>query len=329
MNEARQSEQNSAGVGRIVGVVIVIASMAVAGYSLWCCLRAHPTEPAVAPKMPSGLTWSWDPSRGGDCHEVDDAPDGEMNALISGGMSVNGFTLDCLSIAGTTWSEKWRNLANGPLADWAAADLDSLPPVCDDPGAAYLLGYLVKCALNYEQMVVVSCSEEPTITQTFRGDLGIATEWRSQALGDDDRQRVSACLMAHTNALGHSVPLRLMGPGMFANGSHIPGVSKPTSNQQVASPQDYALVEGGFFGNLFPNGVVPAGFYALTAPGYAQPPPGSEGRTCTLGTNECGFGVTGTACTGDPASGYTDCTDDTGRAWAHPVTTALRGPSGP
>jgi hypothetical protein len=157
------------------------------------------------------------------------------------------------------------------------------PPICSDADARHLMRYLVKCALPLGDSVALHCGGDPV---TFAGELGVASRWKTETLehgkAGRDPMAVSACIMAHANPGGYTVPIRLDSPAIATN---------PTASSSLAPL--FSLAEGRFAGNLFP-GAEPLAFYACREPGYPadQPPITAPGRACTLDSETCGFTVT-------------------------------------
>ena len=67
-----------------------------------------------------------------------------------------------------------------------------------------LLSYVVRCALGPDEGLVASDDGNQF---DMPGALGLAPEWKNRPLDDDERYLISACLLAHVNAYGVSVPI--------------------------------------------------------------------------------------------------------------------------
>ena len=94
------------------------------------------------------------------------------------------------------------------------------------------LRYLSRCALADGQILSV---EVEGVVHEFPGLLGLADEWVSQPLDADEARALSACLLAHINAYGVSVPISLRGGELTAD----------------QSEEDlYGLHEAAFYGTL-------------------------------------------------------------------------------
>jgi hypothetical protein len=97
--------------------------------------------------------------------------------------------------------------------------------------------YIVKCALPAGESITKT--DELGNSHTFHGLLGIAPQWRTSACGQMCQHAISACLGAHLNTTGTSVPIYLVG-----STSDFPTIGPSLS-------PDYPNQEGSFFGNVF------------------------------------------------------------------------------
>lgn len=289
-----------------VAVVIVLVAASV----IFMVLERRPSNESLAtgpgPEQ-AGLSWRWhtpgDPDAVAACQPVAGATGetagspGEPSIVPPAGASWQGATVDCLELAGVSWDARWQNLAELSLRELAEASLGvrnvprgnppMMPPdVCTIPGARDVVAQLVRCALPHpgqapglEQVELAFCDEHVT----FPGGFGLAPDWLDTPLEqiDGGREKVSACLMAHANAVGQQVRIRLETPAF-------------DTTMAGAWP---TLLEGAFAGNLFPEldrddpRHLPFGLYACQADGYdhGKAPPG---RVCTLDTAYCGFART-------------------------------------
>jgi hypothetical protein len=99
------------------------------------------------------------------------------------------------------------------------------------------VSYLVKCALPANRSITKK--DQYGRSYTFTGALGVAPTWETGSCGQTCQQWVSACIVAHINTAGISVPLWV--------------VATPLSQPQIGwglSPT-YPNQEGSFFGNIF------------------------------------------------------------------------------
>jgi hypothetical protein len=277
-----------------VVIALVVAS------ALFVILKKPPGRdiaPGPHPE-PAGLSWRWhtpgDPGASSACQRIEDA--GGIAAGIPA--SWQGATVDCLEIAGQSWDHTWQNLAVFSLKELADASLGvrnlprgepplAPPNLCSHDGARDIMAYLVRCALPHrDQLPEQLPGQQRTdlafceFDESIAGGYGLAPEWLDTPLAEIDggRERVSACLMAHANATGQQVRLRL----------ETPAFDMPT-----AEPWPN-LLEGAFAGNLFPETdpddrhQLAFGLYACQADGYdeSKAPPG---RVCTFDVHRCGF----------------------------------------
>jgi hypothetical protein len=277
-----------------VVIALVVAS------ALFVILKKPPGRdiaPGPHPE-PAGLSWRWhtpgDPGASSACQRIEDA--GGIAASIPA--SWQGATVDCLEIAGQSWDHTWQNLAEFSLKELADASLGvrnlprgepplAPPNLCSHDGARDIMAYLVRCALPHrDQLPEQLPGQQRTdlafceIDESIAGGYGLAPEWLNTPLAEIDggRERVSACLMAHANATGQQVRLRL----------ETPAFDMPTAEPWPS------LLEGAFAGNLFPETdpddrhQLAFGLYACQADGYdeSKAPPG---RVCTFDVHRCGF----------------------------------------
>lgn len=133
--------------------------------------------------------------------------------------------------------------------------------------------YMVECALPANQSVTKTVNGQ---TIVLDGLLGLAPEWKDQECDQDCQEWVSACLLARANVSGETVQI-------WVTGDHEALDWVPPAN---------AVLEGGFYGNLFED---PEGKYLCRGSSQAVVAARREGRTCsTSGT--CHF------------TKYTNCT---------------------
>jgi hypothetical protein len=114
--------------------------------------------------------------------------------------------------------------------------------------------YLVRCALPLGD--TLTKQDQTGAWYTFKGQLGLAPQWKAGACDDACQQMVSSCMLAHVNTSGVHIPLWLVS----ANAAIGWGLNAQYPNR-----------EGTFFGNIFrPNsssGLVDA-FYC-NGPGFS------------------------------------------------------------
>ncbi|NMO16848.1 hypothetical protein HPC49_38910 [Pyxidicoccus fallax] len=81
-----------------------------------------------------------------------------------------------------------------------------------DPDAQRFMSYLVGCALSDTQSLTWYDPRPPTPgVRQWVGQAGLCPEWKNSAPSPGCLQRVSACLLARNNALGHRVELSMRG----------------------------------------------------------------------------------------------------------------------
>jgi hypothetical protein len=196
-----------------------------------------------------------------------------------------------------------------------------------DPGDAgalsrQLLRYIVGCALDTTQSFSFSWTDDQLVVhaETYWGLLGLATNWRTEALSTVDEQWVSACVASRVNWYGATVIIS-------SRASHA-----MLNSTGTAERSEYPMEEGAFWGNLFTD---PPHLYACHH-GPNEAHSRTYLRDCATGhigapsgPPECGIvnivGTCDTKCAPlDPAGSYhPSCTDDTGASWSRPITTFL------
>jgi hypothetical protein len=87
------------------------------------------------------------------------------------------------------------------------------PALRSDPYAQEFMGYLVRCALEPWQPVDFDASGDGAPDKIWYGQFGLCPSWFDGAASPACQEVVSACLLAHVNAFGVSVPLSLRGEG--------------------------------------------------------------------------------------------------------------------
>jgi hypothetical protein len=204
-------------------------------------------------------------------------------------MSSNGLTLH----AGLL-----RQLSAEPLSQSATAET-----IAASEEGLELLEYVATCALDADATVTVGAHE-------FAGALGLAPEWRDGACGASCQKWVSACLLAHANALGVEVPIWLR-------------AEHPALGDGDGAPEGFTYQEGAFYGDVF-SAAGPQ-MFACVGRGLVQ---GTEAtgtivqiedaedylhdRLCSLG-DQCGVQSTGIC---HAVGGIATCDDDAGAAGA-------------
>jgi hypothetical protein len=139
-----------------------------------------------------------------------------------------------------------------------------------DPAGERVIRYLVECALDDDQAVIV---EAAAGTLVLEGRLGLAPQWRTGPCDASCQEWVSACLLARTN----ETEIETM---LFVQGDH-PSLG-------FGDDPEFTLWEGTFFGNVF---VDPPAMHACRGQAAATTEAEQQGRTCTKTESECGFTI--------------------------------------
>ncbi len=185
------------------------------------------------------------------------------SALISG----NGLSGDALGGSGLTG----YMLAPNPLTP-STIGSDAMSAI-QDPSAngdlsRKLLEYTVGCAFDATQSFDFSWVDASGVThdESYPGQIGLATDWSSQAIGSAEELWVSACLVSRVNYYGVHVEISSRG----ANDALAVGSDEAST---------YTMQEGAFFGNVFAS--TPTAFACdyLTDDDYSQ----SLDRDCAAG----------------------------------------------
>jgi hypothetical protein len=155
------------------------------------------------------------------------------NGLSANGLSYNGLSANGLSYNGLSYNGLSANgLSSEAFAAWFAQD----PSTADR-----VMRYLVRCAVPAWQ---TRSHTDPQTGQhyTWIGLLGLAPGWASGAPANKTEQQViTACLLAHVNRYGASIPISVL--GRDAEGDAIP--------YSLGELMTYSAKEACFFGNLF------------------------------------------------------------------------------
>lgn len=205
---------------------------------------------------------------------------GSSSDGLEGKLSNNGLVFSPAAVAELPLAGLGvRQSTSEVLADPAAASaLGEIPDGLDH------LRYSALCALEQGDSLLV---ETASGTISYPGLYGLATNWAEGACDGSCQRWVTACLLAHTNKAGQSVPLSL-------RGGH-PGLEWDRDIEQT-----YALQEAAFYGNAFAGtseGVFPT-LYACfgralvdfdddTSGGGDYPDDYLLDRVCSTGN--CGF----------------------------------------
>jgi len=181
----------------------------------------------------------------------------DTNGLSSNGLSSNGLSTNGLSSNGLSSN----GLSSTGFNDW----FDSNPISVSD----MIMKYIVRCAVPAGE--IRSYISVAGLSHTWEGELGLAPGWASgEPATSEEEQIVSACLAAHVNRFGVSVPISVI--GFDARGGQIPmGETELT---------DFPISEGCFFGNLFRGEGIYVGSDSVFPAGY------SSSRDCAIADPE-------------------------------------------
>jgi hypothetical protein len=134
-----------------------------------------------------------------------------------------------------------------------------------------LLKYVVQCALEPDDVLVGVVDGQ---TYELTGLLGLMPKWEDEPLDEDEQRLMSACLLAHVNALGVPVSISL----------RTRRVLRSTEEERRA----YPVYEGTFFGQVFDGEGMKAYSCQGSASGVALAHSHDrELRRCTDGAGDC------------------------------------------
>ena len=107
------------------------------------------------------------------------------------------------------------------------------------PDARKTLKYLASCALDAGTVLT---ARHEGVDYEFPGGIGLAPEWHSRAMTEEEQRWVSACMLSRTNFFGTRVEISMR--------SDFPSRAE---GLQIWRDEDAAFTqeEGTFFGNLF------------------------------------------------------------------------------
>lgn len=196
----------------------------------------------------------------------------DENQLSTNRLSANRLSLNRLSL--NRLSLNRLSLNRLQLNTGASDGLETTPE------GRELLTYIAKCALVSADILV---AEHDGVTYEFPGLLGVAPEWEHEPLSLSLQRWVSACLLAHVNAFGVSVPISLRAHDKLS-----------ADADEIA---EFPVYEATFFGNVFDG---EQDMYACTGDRpdiAAAQSPSRALRVCSDpsgdGTSECTFTTLG------------------------------------
>lgn len=234
-------------------------------------------------------------------HALSDENKLSTNRLSANRLSLNRLSLNRLSL-------------NRLSLNRLELNTDASDGLQTTPEGRELLTYVAKCALVSTDILV---AEHDGVTYEFPGLLGVAPEWEHEPLTPSLQRWVSACLLAHVNAFGVSVPISLRAHDKLS-----------ADEAEIAA---FPVYEATFFGNVFD---VDQEMYACTGdrPDIAEAQsPSRSLRVCSDadgdGISECSFTALGRCrdvCTEKHARmGWSGCTTADGTSYAEGVSVYL------
>jgi len=208
-------------------------------------LLATPADPGAE----QGSTLSWN---------------GLSPSSLQGGLG-NHLGYEGLGFRGSTY--------NGLSADALVNNAGWTEWYAGDDGNQELFSYLVGCALAPDQRIG-AVEVDGTVWGPWAGTIGLAPAWANGARQTQAEQDlVSACLLAHVNAYGVSVPISVRG-----------GQWQPSSSEI----EDFPIFEGQFFGSVFNDD---GDFEVCRAGGESNAATSEEllaaDRICTIDPAQC------------------------------------------
>lgn len=226
--------------------------------------------------------------------DLEEAPYISLNALAPDALLDNGDGLSSLA---------------GDGLDGAATGL------VDTAAGRQLLSYVVRCALPAGDDASFPRAGAPDLV--YPGVIGIASGWKNGPLGGAGRRLMTACLMAHVNAVGTQVPISVRSDAL-SDASLLEKLLFPAQEMAVygdifAAPSERELHV--CFGRAVAQSLGGDGGLggALGLPSYL------DYRMCSV-SESCGFnrvgacyrwsgqpGVTKSACEEQSGSLYEDC----------------------
>ena len=160
-----------------------------------------------------------------------------------------------------------RITSNRITTNGVASSDGSLEELVASEGGRELLRYAVRCAFLPGQTLVVPGDGG----LVFEGSLGIAPAWEERALTAGEERWISACLLAHANAFGVSVPLSVRATNVI--------------EADAVEREAFPVHEGAFFGSA-----ATGAFYSChaEAPERARTQSADRGlRVCTDEDDAC------------------------------------------
>ncbi len=239
------------------------------------------------------------------------------NALNKNALVLNALNVNALN----------GNALNGNALNGNALNGNALSPVQaagpEGDLAREAVRYMASCALASDDSVSFSWTDADGIVhdETYPGLMGLAPEWSTRALTEQESRWVSACLASRVN--WYQVSVQLSSRGSLQALKHASG-------EELAT---YTRREGAFWGNLFSTTPVIHACFAASGVAYSR----AQQRDCAAGhvdadgqVTECGIIDIVGACEDvcqktQPHFGYhSRCSAGDGDAWNEVVTVFLQ-----
>ncbi len=232
------------------------------------------------------------------------------NGLTPNGLSQNGLSQNGLSQNGLSQNGLSQNgLSQNGFATWFNTDRAT---------GDMVMTYVVRCAVPAGQSRTWT-NPSTGVTYTWPGLLGLAPNWAGGSAATTwEQQVVTACLAAHVNKYGVTLPVSVQ--GRTATGSAV-----PLEPNELTT---YSVREGCFFGNLFNGDGIFAG---LDHAAWSSAT--SSARACAFDDLLSGtslacppifqVGSCSTYCTLDGSGNYYTSCSYGGKSYK-PITTRLR-----
>ena len=217
----------------------------------------------------------------------------QLEALTTNALTTNALTTNAL----TTNALTTNALTTNALTTNGLVETDE---------GRELLTYIARCSLRAGDSVSVVVDGRE---YEFPGSLGLAPDWTREALGAKQKELLSACLLAHVNLFGVSVPLSVRSAKYLATG------------EDEASR--FLSYEATFYGDLFSKsggmfvcGGDAAPSFEVTYPNHDTTAGDRLLRRCADPTEddatrtECGFTYVGSCdevCDAVSADGHRQC----------------------
>jgi hypothetical protein len=154
-----------------------------------------------------------------------------QNALTLNALTLNALTLNALTLNALTLNALTLNRLDGGVLVFDSESAGELPHT---ESGRQLLQYIARCALVEGDVLRVESSGD---VWHFPGLLGMAPSWETEPLALDGQHIMTACLLAHVNAFGVSVPLSVRSGALAEAGEDESAV--------------YFYGDGAFYGNLY------------------------------------------------------------------------------